>query len=64
MFRADPYGRDPAVLSRYFAEERQLAAARRRWRPGEWSGLWSSPTIALLLKPTTSSHVALTCSTT
>jgi murein L,D-transpeptidase YcbB/YkuD len=28
-FRADPYGRDPAVLARYFAEERQLAAARR-----------------------------------
>jgi murein L,D-transpeptidase YcbB/YkuD len=27
MFRADPYGRDPAVLARYFAEERQLAAA-------------------------------------
>lgn len=27
-FRADPYGRDPAVLARYFAEERQLAAAR------------------------------------
>jgi L,D-transpeptidase YcbB len=30
MFRPDPYGRDPAVLTRYFAEERQLAAARRR----------------------------------
>jgi murein L,D-transpeptidase YcbB/YkuD len=29
MFRADPYGRDPAVLARYFAEERQLAAARQ-----------------------------------
>jgi len=29
IFRADPYGRDPAVLARYFAEERQLAAARR-----------------------------------
>lgn len=28
MFRGDPYGRDPAVLARYFAEERQLAAAR------------------------------------
>ena len=27
-FRADPYGRDPAVLARYFAEERQLAATR------------------------------------
>jgi murein L,D-transpeptidase YcbB/YkuD len=27
VFRADPYGRDPAVLARYFAEERQLAAA-------------------------------------
>jgi L,D-transpeptidase YcbB len=26
VFRADPYGRDPAVLARYFAEERQLAA--------------------------------------
>ena len=26
MFRPDPYGRDPAVLTRYFAEERQLAA--------------------------------------
>ena len=26
-FRADPYGRDPAVLARYFAEEGQLAAA-------------------------------------
>jgi murein L,D-transpeptidase YcbB/YkuD len=26
MFRADPYGRDPAVLTRYFAEERQLSA--------------------------------------
>ena len=30
MFRPDPYGRDPAVLTRYFAEERQLAAARQR----------------------------------
>jgi murein L,D-transpeptidase YcbB/YkuD len=30
VFRADPYGRDPAVLARYFAEERQLAAARQR----------------------------------
>ena len=29
VFRADPYGRDPAVLARYFAEERQLAAARQ-----------------------------------
>jgi murein L,D-transpeptidase YcbB/YkuD len=29
MFRADPYGRDPAVLARYFAEERQLAASRQ-----------------------------------
>jgi murein L,D-transpeptidase YcbB/YkuD len=29
MFRADPYDRDPAVLARYFAEERQLAAARQ-----------------------------------
>jgi murein L,D-transpeptidase YcbB/YkuD len=29
MFRADPYGRDPAVLARYFAEERQLAAPRQ-----------------------------------
>ena len=29
MFRADPYARDPAVLARYFAEERQLAAARK-----------------------------------
>jgi murein L,D-transpeptidase YcbB/YkuD len=29
MFRPDPYGRDPAVLARYFAEERQLAAARQ-----------------------------------
>jgi murein L,D-transpeptidase YcbB/YkuD len=28
MFRADPYGRDPAVLARYFAEESRLAAAR------------------------------------
>lgn len=28
LFRADPYGRDPAVLARYFAEERQLAGAR------------------------------------
>jgi murein L,D-transpeptidase YcbB/YkuD len=28
LFRADPYGRDPAVLARYFAEERQLGAAR------------------------------------
>ena len=27
MFRPDPYGRDPAVLARFFAEERQLAAA-------------------------------------
>ena len=27
VFRADPYGRDPAVLARYFAEERQLGAA-------------------------------------
>lgn len=27
MFRADPYARDPAVLARYFAEERKLAAA-------------------------------------
>jgi L,D-transpeptidase YcbB len=27
VFRADPYGRDPAVLARYFAEETQLAAA-------------------------------------
>jgi L,D-transpeptidase YcbB len=27
IFRADPYGRDPAVLARYFTEERQLAAA-------------------------------------
>jgi L,D-transpeptidase YcbB len=27
LFRADPYGRDPAVLARYFAEETQLAAA-------------------------------------
>jgi murein L,D-transpeptidase YcbB/YkuD len=27
MFRADPYGRDPAVLARYFAEESRLAAA-------------------------------------
>jgi murein L,D-transpeptidase YcbB/YkuD len=26
VFRPDPYGRDPAVLTRYFAEERQLAA--------------------------------------
>jgi len=25
LFRADPYGRDPAVLARYFVEERQLA---------------------------------------
>lgn len=30
MFRPDPYGRDPAVLTRYFAEERRLAAARQR----------------------------------
>jgi murein L,D-transpeptidase YcbB/YkuD len=30
MFRADPYGRDPAVLSRYFAEERQLGAAQQQ----------------------------------
>jgi murein L,D-transpeptidase YcbB/YkuD len=29
VFRADPYGRDPAVLARYFAEERQLAATRQ-----------------------------------
>jgi len=29
MFRADPYGRDPAVLARYFAEESRLAAARQ-----------------------------------
>jgi murein L,D-transpeptidase YcbB/YkuD len=29
MFRPDPYGRDPAVLARYFAEESQLAAARQ-----------------------------------
>ena len=29
LFRADPYGRDPAVLARYFAEESQLAAARQ-----------------------------------
>jgi murein L,D-transpeptidase YcbB/YkuD len=29
LFRADPYGRDQAVLARYFAEERQLAAARQ-----------------------------------
>jgi murein L,D-transpeptidase YcbB/YkuD len=29
VFRADPYGRDPAVLARYFAEERQLEAARQ-----------------------------------
>lgn len=29
MFRADPYGRDPAVLGRYFAEESRLAAARQ-----------------------------------
>lgn len=28
LFRTDPYGRDPAVLARYFAEERQLAAPR------------------------------------
>jgi murein L,D-transpeptidase YcbB/YkuD len=28
MFRSDPYGRDPAVLARYFVEERQLAAAK------------------------------------
>jgi L,D-transpeptidase YcbB len=27
LFRADPYGRDPAVLARYFHEETQLAAA-------------------------------------
>ena len=27
MFRADPYGRDPAVLARFFAEERQLEDA-------------------------------------
>jgi murein L,D-transpeptidase YcbB/YkuD len=25
LFRADPYGRDPAVLTRYFGEDRQLA---------------------------------------
>jgi hypothetical protein len=31
LFRADPYGRDPAVLARYFAEETQLAAAGNRW---------------------------------
>jgi murein L,D-transpeptidase YcbB/YkuD len=30
LFRPDPYGRDPAVLARFFAEERQLAAARQR----------------------------------
>jgi len=30
LFRADPYDRDPAVLARYFAEERQLAAAGQR----------------------------------
>jgi L,D-transpeptidase YcbB len=30
VFRADPYGRDPAVLARYFPEERQLAAASQR----------------------------------
>ena len=24
LFRADPYGRDPAVLARFFAEERRL----------------------------------------
>jgi murein L,D-transpeptidase YcbB/YkuD len=30
VFRADPYGRDPAVLARYFAEERQLASAHQR----------------------------------
>jgi len=30
MFRADPYGRDPAVLARFFVEERQLAAARQQ----------------------------------
>jgi L,D-transpeptidase YcbB len=29
VFRPDPYGRDPAVLARYFAEEGQLAAARQ-----------------------------------
>jgi murein L,D-transpeptidase YcbB/YkuD len=29
LFRADPYGRDPAVLARYFAEERQLSSARQ-----------------------------------
>jgi murein L,D-transpeptidase YcbB/YkuD len=28
MFRADRYGRDPAVLARFFAEETQLADAR------------------------------------
>jgi murein L,D-transpeptidase YcbB/YkuD len=27
VFRADPYGRDPAVLARYFAEETQLVTA-------------------------------------
>lgn len=27
MFRPDPYGRDPAVLARYFAEETKLRAA-------------------------------------
>jgi murein L,D-transpeptidase YcbB/YkuD len=30
LFRADPYGRDPAVLARYFGEDRQLAAANSR----------------------------------
>jgi murein L,D-transpeptidase YcbB/YkuD len=29
MFRVDPYGRDPAVLARYFAEETRLGAARQ-----------------------------------
>jgi murein L,D-transpeptidase YcbB/YkuD len=29
MFRPDPYGRDPAVLARYFAEETKLRAARQ-----------------------------------
>jgi murein L,D-transpeptidase YcbB/YkuD len=32
MFRADPYRRDPAVLARYFPEERLLAAARSMGR--------------------------------
>lgn len=30
LFRPDPYGRDPAVLARFFAEETQLAAAGQR----------------------------------